>query len=65
MGGLQIGYAFWILPALIDLTDTKMRLVAPLGRRTLTFCRFGLNQRVVLAVTCVPMPPLFLDCPLR
>ena len=61
MGELQAGQAFWTLPALIAFTETKMRLVPPLGMRTLTFWRFGLNQRLVIAVTCVPMPPLFLD----
>lgn len=61
MGELQCGQAFWIFPALIALTDTKIRFVAPLGRRTFTFWRFGLNQRLVIAVTCVPMPPLFFD----
>lgn len=65
MGRLMRYQAFWILPALITFAHTKMRFTWPLGRRTLTFWRFGLNHRLVIAVTCVPMPPLFLDCPLR
>ncbi len=56
---------FWIFPALIAFTETKTRLTEPSGMRTRTFCRFGLNQRGVMAVTWVPMPPLFFVCPLR
>ena len=47
------------------LTETHMRLVPPLGNLTLIHCKFGRNRRVVMLVTCVPMPPLFLDWPLR
>src|SRR5438876_10100034 len=31
----------------------------------LTRWRFGRNRRLVIAVTCVPMPPCFLGLPLR
>ena len=27
--------------------------------------KVGMNRRLVIAVMCVPMPPLFLDLPLR
>ncbi len=47
------------------LTETHMRLVPPLGSLTLIHCRLGRNRRVVRLVTWVPMPPLFLDWPLR
>src|SRR6188474_2525707 len=30
-----------------------------------TRCRFGMKRRLVIAVTCVPMPPFFLALPLR
>ncbi len=46
-------------------TLTQRRLTWPEGRRTLMRCRFGRNLRLVVLVTCVPMPPLFLLCPLR
>src|SRR5690606_901714 len=42
-----------------------MRLVPPLGSFTRMRCRLGRNLRGVTLVTCVPMPPLFLLCPLR
>ena len=47
------------------LTETHMRLVPPLGSLTLIHWRFGRNKRDVMLVMCVPMPPLFLDWPLR
>lgn len=47
------------------LTETHMRFVPPLGNLTLIHCKFGRKRRVVMLVTCVPMPPLFLDWPLR
>src|SRR6058998_2188682 len=31
----------------------------------LTRCRFGRKRRLVMAVTCVPMPPSFFALPLR
>ena len=43
------------------LTQTSMRLVLPLGSLTRMRWRFGRNLRFVMLVTCVPMPPLFLD----
>src|ERR1043165_1235620 len=30
-----------------------------------TRCKLGMNRRLVMAVTCVPMPPFFLALPLR
>lgn len=47
------------------LTLTQRRLTWPEARRTRTRCRFGRNLRLVVLVTWVPMPPLFLDWPLR
>src|SRR5579884_705531 len=31
----------------------------------LTRCRLGMKRRLVMAVTCVPMPPFFFALPLR
>lgn len=47
------------------LTETSTRLVPPFGIRIRMRCKFGRNSRLVMLVTCVPMPPLFLLCPLR
>lgn len=47
------------------LTETNMRLVPPFGSFTRIRCKFGRNLRFVMLVTCVPIPPLFLDWPLR
>jgi hypothetical protein len=52
--------AFTIFPALMALTETSIRLVAPFGSFTRTRWRLGRNLRFVTLVTCVPMPPLFL-----
>lgn len=58
-------YAFSMRPALIALALTQIRLIWPDARRTRTRCTFGRNLRLVVLVTCVPMPPLFFACPLR
>lgn len=47
------------------LTETRTRFVPPFAVRMRMRCRFGRNLRGVMLVTCVPMPPLFLLCPLR
>ena len=55
------GQAFSTRPALIAFTETRTRLVPPLAVLIRIRWRFGRNLRGVMVVTCVPMPPLFLD----
>jgi hypothetical protein len=54
-------YAFSTSPALMALTETQTRFVPPLAVLMRMRWRFGRNLRFVMLVTCVPMPPLFLD----
>src|SRR5258705_148758 len=51
-------------PFLIALAATRTYRTSP-SITALTRCRFGMNRRFVIAVTCVPMPPFFLALPLR
>lgn len=50
---------------MIAFTQTQIRLISPEARRTRMRCRLGRNLRLVVLVTCVPMPPLFFAWPLR
>ena len=62
---MEARYTFSTRPALMALTETHTRLVPPLAVLMRIRWRFGRNLRFVILVTCVPMPPLFFDCPFR
>src|SRR5207302_8742601 len=57
--------AFVTSPFLMALAATRTYRTSPFGISALTRWRFGRNRRLVMAVTCVPMPPCFLGLPLR
>src|SRR5437667_8299641 len=51
-------------PFLMALAATRIYRTSPFTT-ALTRWRLGKKRRLVMAVICVPIPPLFLDLPLR